>query len=280
LSADAPAKSSAGTKADATAARVAAKDERITLADWLDLASKVVDAANELFPFRAAPARVIAGPVGLPNIAQQFNQQYGPRFRQMYRSELHLMRMACQPSREQFDKISAAGEAELKEVVQTCSEYWRRQRQGGRVPGENGPEVRKLIAAGIAKSVKSILSPEQAARYQEELDGREAARRHVVLAKIVASVDRRLILTADQRAKLAAVLEKNWRPWWGHLFLRFGDVVPQLADEQVLPILNEAQKVVWQKTTKMHAWMGFELDYYQLLEIGDEVWPVAAGDEK
>src|SRR5262249_3985684 len=110
----------AGSSADAlaSAAPAAAKgDGHVTIADWLDLARKVVDAVNELFPSRAAPARVIAGPVGLPKIAQQFDQQYGPRIRQVYRSELHLMRMACQPTREQYDKISAAGEEDLKEVV-------------------------------------------------------------------------------------------------------------------------------------------------------------------
>jgi hypothetical protein len=276
----------AGDKKTGSAVSPGAKDDgRITIADWLDLGSKVVDAANELFAFRRPPVRVIAGPGAPPaplppDVARQFERQYAARFRQVYRSELHLMRLACQPSREQFDTIGAAGEADLKEAIKTCCAFWQRQRQRRPGPGENQPEVRKLIAAGIAKSVKATLSPEQATRYQQELDGREAARRQMVLSNIVANVDRKLVLTARQRVKLAEVFDQDWRPWWGQLLLRGGDAVPQIADDKVLPILCDTQKSVWTDVRKVNALYGFELDYFQVFEIGDEVWPVSAGDKK
>jgi hypothetical protein len=62
--------------------------------------------------------------------------------------------------------------------------------------------------------------------------------------------------------------------------VRVGDFFPRVADDQILPILSEPQKVVWRKTLKVNSLYGFELDWYQVFEVGDEVWPAAAGDKK
>ena len=33
--------------------------------------------------------------------------QFGPQFKQLHKSELHFMRIICQPTKEQFAKIEA-----------------------------------------------------------------------------------------------------------------------------------------------------------------------------
>src|SRR5262245_50457026 len=47
----------------------------------------------------------------------QFEQQFAPQFRQLYRTEMHFMRIVCQPTRQQYEKIAAEGEAGLKEAT-------------------------------------------------------------------------------------------------------------------------------------------------------------------
>jgi hypothetical protein len=268
-------------KGDASKKAAPAKgDGQITIADWLDVGGKVVDAANELFGNRRAPARVIAAPGGLPNLAQQFEKQYGPRFRQMYRSELHLMRMACQPSREQFDKISSAGEVDLKEIIKQCAGFWQQRQQAARAVGENWPEVRNLVAAGISKAGRTVLTADQAARYQQELKEREASRRRVVVRMLATAADCKLVLSAEQRAKLTEILDKNWQPWWSQHLVRGAGILVPLPDDEILPILSESQKAVWRVLQKANRWYGLELDWYETFDIGDEVWPVATGDKK
>ena len=50
-------------------------------------------------------------------MVQQFEQQFGPQFRQLYRSELHFMRLVSQPTKQQYEKIAAEGETALKATI-------------------------------------------------------------------------------------------------------------------------------------------------------------------
>jgi hypothetical protein len=280
---DATGKARANDKAKAGAMPKAEEDSGpITIADWLDLGGKVVDAVNELFGARRAaravraPAAVAAAPAAQ---LQQFENQYGPRFRQVYKSELHLMRIVCQPTREQFDKISAGGEADLKAAIKKCGNIWVEQRQKGMRQDQEQPEARQLVGDAVARSVKSVLSAEQTRRYQQELDRRAAARRRVVLTSLVAAIDRRLVLAADQRAQLTDILEKNWRATWSQtqMLVQDGDFLPALPDDKIVPILSEKQKSVWREMQKGNFYLGFDLDTFQGFDMADEVWPAGAG---
>jgi hypothetical protein len=252
-------------------------DGQITIADWLDVGGKVVDAANELFAFRHVPARAAAAPALAADNLKAFENQYGRRFQQLYRSELHLMRVVCQPTRGQFDKIAAGGAPELRVLASRCADIWNGRRNAP-LPADNPyPDLHKLVAAAIVKAAKPVLSAEQVTRYQQELDRRDAARRRVILANLVAATDRQLILTVEQRGKLTEVLDKSWQPWWDRAFVLMsrGDYVPVLSDDKILPILTEQQKVVWRTIRKGNIFRGFELDWFQDVDIGDEVWPAA-----
>src|SRR5262245_27385476 len=53
---------------------------------------------------------------------QEFEMELGPGIRQIYRAELHLMRVIAQPTKEQYDKIAADADAVVKAAVRKYAE--------------------------------------------------------------------------------------------------------------------------------------------------------------
>src|SRR5947209_19876309 len=55
---------------------------------------------------KAAPAKMAlnAAVFAAPNdqMVQQWEQHYGPQFRQLHRTEMHFLRLAAQPTRQQY----------------------------------------------------------------------------------------------------------------------------------------------------------------------------------
>lgn len=198
---------------------------------------------------------------------QQFEQQFAPQFRQLYRTELHFMRLVAQPTKQQYEKISADGEPVLKATIKKFAVHMR----GG--PGEQS-DPRTPIADALAKSVQAALSPEQAARYQKELDQRAAARKRVVLLNLVAKVDKVLVLSIEQRDKLGKILDNKWTDSWDQtqMLMYVGQHFPPMPDTEILPILTESQKVVWRGIPKGNIRFGFNLGFVQGIEIEEEVW--------
>src|SRR5438874_13782605 len=61
-------------------------------------------------PAKAAVNAVInLGARAAPNdqMVQQWEQHYGPQFRQLHRTEMHFLRLAAQPTRQQYETIAA-----------------------------------------------------------------------------------------------------------------------------------------------------------------------------
>jgi len=228
-----------------------------------------------------APRKVLAGGVMVKGgamaggIAQQIEQQYAGRFRQLYRSELHFMRLVCQPTREQYEKIAGAGDAELKAAIKKFAQAFADQQQGrARVQAQQN-DPRKAIVSGIASRVKTNLSAEQAARYEKEIEERTAARRGVAISNLLAGMDRKLILTAEQRDQLNVILNKNWNDSWNQLqlIMQGGEYFPSMPDDKILPILTETQKKVWREVPKGNVHFGgLEFDMVQGVDVGEEVW--------
>jgi hypothetical protein len=218
-------------------------------------------------------ARRIANEVA---VVQQFEQQFAGQFRQLYRTELHFMRVVCQPTKEQYDKIAADGEAALKATIKKFAGNMR----GGIVGiAANESDPREPIVEGLAKSVRATLAPEQAARYQKELDQRASARKRVILLNLVAKVDKVLVLTTEQRDKLVKILENKWPESWNQTqmlqVLTWGGsehFAQKMPDGEILPILTENQKTVWRGIPKEDVRFGFDIGFLQGIEIGDEVW--------
>lgn len=275
-------------KAGAPAKAGAKKADQGNIVDWLGAAvDKLV--GNEAKPApKPAPKAAVARPVQAigkmaapAGVARQFEQQYSGAFKQLYRSELHFMRLTCQPTRQQFDKVKADTDKHFKEVIQECATQWQEYQMGRQRANAVWPEPRKLVAKRMVEAVKVHVSPEMAATYQKELDLRDAARRRVAITNLVSAVDKRLLLTADQRDKLREVLEKNWNSSWGQmqLLMQDGQYFPMMPDDKIYPLLTESQKAVWRGIQKGNVFWGFELNMFNGVEMDDEVWP-AEGDKK
>lgn len=232
-----------------------------------DAAVEAVVAGEMLLDIQAPAADGIGG----DPLEQQFLQQ----FRQLSKTELNFVRVVCQPDVEQSKKIKAAGDVALKTAVKTFAATQKKLQQGMRA-GEQPewPDPRKLMADVLLKSVKETLSVDQAKRYEAELEKRSAARKRAALLNLIAKLDKDLVLTTDQRGKLTDALNSNWKDGWGQqleVFL-YGDAfMPALPDAQVLPILTEQQKQIWNAIPKQHnqiwGWAGF--GFVQAVEVED-----------
>jgi hypothetical protein len=138
--------------------------------------------------------------------------------------------------------------------------------QQGIRPGQEPqwPDPRKIISDELLKSVKTSLSPDQAKRYEAELEKRSAARKRAALLNLVAKLDKDLVLSADQRGKLSEALTANWKDEWGQQIevFMYGDTyMPVLPDAQVLSVLTDKQKQIWKAIPKQQnqiwGWAGF-----------------------
>jgi hypothetical protein len=240
-----------------------------------------VEGPRQAFAQKNAPARktVPAVPQKAPTKApavqqqgdlmiQQFEQQYGAQFRQLYKTELHFMRLVCQPTRRQYDKIAADGEPALKATMSKFAATFHRP------VADEQPDPRMLVAEALVKLAQTNLSPEQAARYRTELDQRTAAQKRIAVLSLVCKMDKLLILTPEQRRALGEVLQNNWNEAWNQpQWLTIGgQYFPSMPDDKILPVLTETQKNVWRDTPKGNIRFGFQLGMLPVMEMEEEVW--------
>src|SRR5262249_31244635 len=179
-----------------------------------------------------------------------------------------FLRVACQPTRQQYEKIAADGEAALKATIRAFA-------VDARGLGGDTPDPRLRITNYLAMSVQGVLSPEQAARYREELNQRAAARRAAMILNLVAKIDKALLLSTQQRVQLRAVLQNHWHDSWNQTqFLTLTlQYVPNLPDAKILPVLTQTQKQVWRTLPRTdNVRFGFNLGVVQGIAMDEEVW--------
>jgi len=224
-------------------------------------------------------AQVVAPKVNANDpMIKQFEQQHGRQFRQLYQTELHFIRMVCQPTKQQYQQISADGETVLKSTLRKFAVAHQKRRGGFRVAGAQSTQPnnpRKLIADGLFRSVKIILSADQATRYQQECDRRDTARKQATVLNLLAHLDKDLVLTLEQRTKLREILDDHWNESWGETqrLTNLNHYFPRLPNSRVLPILNASQKKVWNGVAKHgNVFFGFHMAFVRGVEIEEEVW--------
>jgi hypothetical protein len=189
----------------------------------------------------AAP--MVPGAANLEPQVRQFVQQFRPAMR----AEYYFVRTACAPTPDQRAAIAREGEKALREVAKSYAEVQMRpvQIRNGRAVY---PDPRRMIEEAMVKAVKPLLAPEQAARYQSELDKRAAGRREAAARNIVAKVDQDLLLGPDQREKITEAVLARWDDSWCQSLetLLYGDqFYPRLPDDVVSPHLDERQRRIW-----------------------------------
>src|SRR5262249_21681227 len=116
--------------------------------------------------------------------------------------------------------------------------------------------------------------PEQAARYQKELDQRAAARKRAAVLSLIARLDKVLVLTAEQRDKLGKILENKWKCSANdmQILLWAGQQFPLLPENDIVPILTDTQQTVWSGIPKGNVHFGVNLGVVQGIQIDEELW--------
>lgn len=184
--------------------------------------------------------------------AMQYEQMLKPK---MWK-ELEFIRQTCDLTREQRPKIKAAALASTK----TAAKQLLQQMQRPQPPGqENLPAL--TIRKDLQKTLETTLTKEQLATYQEAVAKRSAALKATTIKSVVSQLDGFLYLTREQRDKITAGLDQNWKESWESWLMIWqygGNYFPMIPDEQIVPHLNEKQKSVWQGVQKVNpsVWSG------------------------
>jgi hypothetical protein len=184
--------------------------------------------------------------------AMQYEQMLKPK---MWK-ELEFIRQTCNLTREQRPKIKAAALASVK----TAAKQLIQQMRQPQLPGaENQPAL--TIRKDLEKALETTLTKEQLASYQEATAKRSAALKSTTIKSVVSQLDGFLYLTREQRDKITAGLDKNWKESWEPWLMIWqygGSYFPMIPDEHVVPHLNEKQKSVWQGAQKVNpsVWSG------------------------
>lgn len=203
---------------------------------------------------------------------------YLPFFQRLVRVERSFLLRACKLDKEQQSRIS--------EVSDRCAKVAARQyamaHSGGmRARGKawggfapmnvNGPIMhaggrgnpnaamlsnpRGAVGRLLLLAVDGLLSAEQKERYAEEDRRRKDYLKQTTILNMVVLIDKRLVLTVQQREQLIESLTKNWDPSWSgalqHLISSNNDYLPRIQDKHVVKFLGDKQKVLWQGIQKV-----------------------------
>jgi hypothetical protein len=204
-------------------------------------------------------------------------QQFLSQFRPILQSELHFVRVVCQPTPEQYKTIKAAGEVGLNKVVTQFATTQRKMEQGRMGAGQSPefPEPRAAIANSIIASVNRTLPAEKGARYHRELTKRAAARKRALVLNLVAKLDNDLVLSPDQREKMIEVLNKHVTDTSVKQLevLFYGpEYFPAVPDQAITPLLTAKQLDTWKGTARGQStiWGWFGVGFVRLVDIGEE----------
>lgn len=203
----------------------------------------------------AMPAVAIAGRQRNQANLDPLIAQFMPQMRPLLRTELHFVKTVCQPTKEQQKAIAILADKAFKDAVRTYAEAQQKMMQG-QWRGNAQPDPAKALQDGMLAAVRACLPPEQAARYQHELDRRAADKKSVAIQNIVVRIDQELVLASDQREALARALDKDWKPAWGgnlESYMYGNDLLPALPQKLIEPILTPTQKKVWAGSQKASA---------------------------
>jgi hypothetical protein len=180
-----------------------------------------------------------------------------PTFLPFLRAELLLVRSTLNLTEAQTKAIGR----EVAQAVRTTSANFVEWRQSAARRARFSerpalPDFRRQLQDSLAAVVNKCLTAEQQARYQTEIETRNAeAKRHFV-DHIVAVLDRELLLSAGQRARLSQSLSAHWDYSWCEVSEEMRSdtsVVPRIPDEIVVPLLDAVQTQTWEHSAKRQA---------------------------
>ncbi|MGZ0167746.1 MAG: hypothetical protein ACKVII_27840 [Planctomycetales bacterium] len=224
-----------------------------------------------LFGRRAAPQAAIR--VVDKNALNQFEARYGRHFDQIIKTELHFIRMVCQPTRQQYDALATDGKLVRTKVLNKFAMVQQGMQRGIRDSSDN--DTRKPVSEGLLQSAKRHLSPDQVAKYESELAERNNALKDVAILVTAAKLDEKLVLDTEQRSHVTKVLGENWNESWGsvQMMMNGSRYFPDIPDQKIIPHLSATQKKVLRTLNQRNrVFFGFNVGMNQGIVIPDEQW--------
>jgi hypothetical protein len=214
--------------------------------------------------FAIQPARPAGAVAAQPAAALDAQAaQYFESFRPMFRAEYYFIKNGCNLSRDQRKELAGTGERVTRAAARAFVEAQQKMMRGGWRPASESPDAHKFIEDEVSRSIATLLTSEQKSLYRLELGERAASRRQVFIDNFVAKLDADLVLTADQRDKLARALAANWNDSWGQslqLLQNLENFFPNIPDQVVAPLLTENQKAVWRRIPRnQNVFWGFSI---------------------
>ena len=174
-------------------------------------------------------------------------QQYVQALQPALWKELDFIRQVCDLKPAQRPKIKAAGEAAVKQGARSF--VAPQQRSTTRIYAV------QTIRDGLMKALKETLTAEEFAHYSEEAATRASALKRATVLSVVGQLDGILYLTQEQREKISAALEQNWKDEWEQWMMIHqyaGQYFPMIPDQHVVPHLNPDQQAVWRGLQKIN----------------------------
>ncbi len=174
-------------------------------------------------------------------------------FRSLYLVELRFIRVSSGASDEQARRIARAAQAQLRaSVSEFVDKELKRKQDRQSSPGFDPSAVCRSVQDAVSAIARAQLSPEQWARYREQVEKRTAHRKQVAIRGLLARLEQKLRLTADQRDKLGESLSSHWDPSWDNAVVLVGmnSNFPEIPDPVILPFLTETQKAAWKAIEK------------------------------
>lgn len=237
------------------------------------------DLIGGLFGRKAVPQAAVA--VVDKNALKQFEARYGRHFDQIIKTELHFIRLVCQPTRQQYDALAADGKLIRTKVLNKFAMVQQGMNRGIHSSSDN--DTRKPVAEGLLQSAKRHLSPDQVVKYESELAERNAAHQEVAILVTAAKLDEKLVLNTEQRSQVTEVLGENWHKSWGSVqTMMYGSrYFPNIPDQKITPLLTSTQKKVLRTFNQQNrVFFGFNVGMNQGIVIPDEKWEDEEGENE
>lgn len=181
-------------------------------------------------------------------------------FRSLFLVELRFIRVSSGASEEQARRIARAAQTPLRASVSEFVDKELKQKKDRQSsPGFDATQACRSVQDAVSAIARAQLSPEQWARYRDQVEKRRAHRKQVALRGMLARLEQKLRLTAEQRDKLGESLSAHWDPSWENAVVLVGTTTnfPAIPDPLILPVLTEMQKAMW-KAIEKGSW-GMEL---------------------
>ncbi len=215
---------------------------------------------------------------GLKQQWKQLEIHFSQQLRPILIGQINLARQACEPTKEQSEKIAKRGKAALQSGVNAILESQKKMQLGRWDPSKDKqPDPQKIITQEFLKIAREELPRDKLAALEEAIKRREASRKRAAMLCLVAKMDQDLYLSRDQRDQLLQVLDKHWNADW-QTNLQFylqnqGGHYPNLPDKPILDVLEARQKAVWKQVQKADlanwGWGSFLGHFFNNAEAGD-----------